>query len=378
MWTPFPVSVAAPHGPAFGSEGLTGRGPNTRGVRRIAPIVAVVAALAGASGATAGGISDAPCPNARGEHTNTCPPGTVGAPYSIRFVESDGSGCGPGRQTFHLDSGLLPPGLTLAQDGTLNGTALEPGSFKFYVEMREPQDDPSNCAGKKTQKEFTVKIRAQPWITSTPAIAPGSEVGIPFRMTLRARGGSGIFSWDIVAGRLPVGLRLRGDGSIVGTPLLAGTYRFVARARDTESRSVRWPVMLDVSPRLLIRYQRLPAGKLGRFYSAQLTTVGGVAPAVWKLKRGRLPTGIRLAPALGRFIGTPSETGTHVVAVEASDGLNAKSTSTFAIVITAPPKSIRISASRRAGRSVGQTTASAAREKSGGAERGSPSGSRLR
>ena len=64
-------------------------------------------------------------------------------PYSIRFVESDGSGCGPGRQTFHLDSGRLPPGLTLAQDGTLNGTAMQAGSFQFYVEMREPQDDPS-------------------------------------------------------------------------------------------------------------------------------------------------------------------------------------------------------------------------------------------
>jgi hypothetical protein len=38
------------------------------------------------------------------------------------------------------------------------------------------------------------------------------------------------------------------------------------------------------------------------------------------------------------FTGTPSEAGTHVVAVEASDRLNAKSASTIAIVITAPPK----------------------------------------
>ena len=275
-------------------------------------------------------------PDARGEHQYVSP-GTVGMPYSIRFVESDGSGCGPGRQTFHLDSGLLPPGLTLAQDGTLTGTALQAGSFQFYVEMREPQDDPSNCAGKRTQKQFTLKIRVQPWITSTPAVAPGSEVGIPFRMTLRARGGSGIFDWELVAGRLPIGLRVDADGSIVGTPRTAGTYRFVARARDTEARSLRWPVMLDVATRLRIRAQRLPVGKLGRFYSVSLTTAGGVAPTVWKLTRGRLPSGIRLAPTLGRFTGTPSEAGTHVVAVEASDGLNAKSTSTYAIVITAPP-----------------------------------------
>lgn len=172
---------------------------------RIALAVAVVVALAGASGAPAGGIADEPCPNARGEQTNTCPAGTVGVPYSLRFVESEGSGCGSGRQTFHLDSGLLPHGLILTPDGTLKGIALETGSFKFYVEMREPQDDPSTCAGKRTQKEFTLRIRAQPWITSTPASPLGPEVGIPFRLTLRARGGTGIFHWDVGAGRLPVG-----------------------------------------------------------------------------------------------------------------------------------------------------------------------------
>ncbi len=318
-------------------------GTNTRGlVRRIAPVVAFVAALAGASGASAGGIADEPCPNARGEHTNTCPPGTVGAPYSVRFVESDGSGCGPGRQTFHFDSGLLPPGLTLAPDGSLSGIARQAGSFQFYVEMREPRDDPSNCVGKRTQKQFTLRIRQQPWITSTPAIPPGSEVGTPFRMTLRARGGSGIFVWELVAGKLPVGLRLRDDGSIVGTPRIAGTYGFVARARDTEARSLRWPVMLVVAPRLVVRTQRLPAAKVGRFYRADLAAAGGVAPTVWKLSRGRLPQGIRLASALGRFTGTPREAGTHVIAVEVSDGLNAKSTGTFAIVInTSPRKGIR-------------------------------------
>ena len=308
-------------------------------VGRIALAVAIVAVLAGASGVPAGGIADEPCPNVRGEHTNTCPSGTVGAPYSLRFVESEGSGCGPGRQTFHLDSGLLPPGLILMPDGTLNGIALETGSFKFYVEMREPQDDPSRCAGKRTQKQFTLRIRAQPWITSIPAIPLGPEVGIPFRLTLRARGGTGIFDWEVGAGRLPVGLRLRDDGSIAGTPRVAGTYRFVARARDTESRSIKYPVTLDVTPRLTVPAPQMPAGKLGRFYSANLATVGGIGPTRWKLVGGRLPSGIRFAAELGSLIGTPRESGTHVVKVEARDRLNATSTRTLAVVIRVAPRS---------------------------------------
>ena len=124
----------------------------------------------------------------------------------------------------------------------------------------------------------------------------------------------------------------------MGTPRLAGTYRFAARARDTEARSLRWPVVLVVAPRLVVRTQRLPAAEVGRSYSANLTATGGVAPTAWKLRRGRLPHGIRLAPTLGGFTGTPREAGTHLVTVEVSDGLNAKSTSTFAIVIKTSPR----------------------------------------
>jgi hypothetical protein len=302
-------------------------------VKQLAFALVLVAVLAVTSDAPAGGISDETCPNVSGEHTNTCPAGTVGMPYSIRFTENSGSGCGPGRQTFHLDSGELPPGLTLAPDGNLSGTSFQPGSFKFYVEMREPEDDPANCAGKRTQKQFTLKVRRQPWIVSTPAVTPRSEVGAPFRMTLRARGGSGIFAWTLGAGQLPAGLRLGADGSIVGTPRTSGTYRFAARARDTEARSVRWEMKLTVAPRLRIPTQRLPAGRIGRAYRADLTAVGGVAQTVWLLKRGRLPRGIRLASAPGRLTGTPNQAGAHVVTLEVRDGLGVKSAMTFRIVV---------------------------------------------
>ncbi|MGI8479489.1 MAG: Ig domain-containing protein [Gaiellaceae bacterium] len=302
-------------------------------VKRLVLILALVAVLAVASDAPAGGISDETCPNARGENTNTCPSGTVGTPYSVRFVEDEGSGCGPGRQTFHLDSGMLPPSLTLAPDGTLSGTSTLAGSFQFYVQMREPQDDPANCAGKRTEKQFTLKIRRQPWIVSVPSTPPRSEVGIPLRMTLRARGGSGIFAWALVAGKLPEGVKLGVDGSIVGTPRSAGTYHFEAKARDTESRSLRWAATLSVAPRLLLRTQRLPAANVGRFYRADLTAAGGVGPKVWRLTGGRLPRGIRLASAQGRFSGTPKEAGRHLATVEVSDGLEVKSRKRFSIVV---------------------------------------------
>ncbi|HUG63697.1 MAG TPA: hypothetical protein VMK83_00615, partial [Gaiellaceae bacterium] len=75
-------------------------------------VLLVVASAVAVSSALAGGIADDPCPTVAGEHTNTCPAGTVGVAYSIRFHEAEGSGCGPGRQTFKVDSGTFPPGLS--------------------------------------------------------------------------------------------------------------------------------------------------------------------------------------------------------------------------------------------------------------------------
>jgi hypothetical protein len=302
-------------------------------IKRLALILGLVAALAVASDAPAGGISDETCPTAHGEHTNTCPPGTVGEPYSLKFVEREGAGCGPGRQTFHLDSGLLPDGLTLRPDGTLSGTANRAGSFQFFVEMREPEDDPANCSGKRTQKQFTLRIRQQPWIVARPPVPPRSEVGVPFRMTLQARGGSGMFFWARAAGELPAGLRLSTAGSITGTPRRAGTYRFEAKARDTEARTLRWAATLTVAPTLRIRTHRLPAASVGRPYAAGLVAAGGVAPRVWTVARGRLPRGIRLAPASGRLIGAPKAAGSNLVTVEVSDRLGVVHAKTLRIVV---------------------------------------------
>lgn len=297
-------------------------------------LLAAALLVAVAPGALGGGISDETCPNAHGENTNTCRAGTVGAPYSIRFVESEGSGCGPGRQMFLVDSGLLPPGFALTPDGTLSGTSFVSGTFRFYVEMREPEGDPT-CAGKRTQKQFTLTIRRQPFVISVPARPPDAEVDVPFRMTLRARGGSGIFAWRLSAGRLPRGLELDTDGSITGTPRLAGTYRIEAEARDTESRSVTWSTTLSISPRLRIDTRQVHDARVGRSYDADLTSSAGIAPRVWRVARGRLPRGVRLAAKRGRLTGTPTELGTFRVTLEVRDRLRAIVAKRFRVVVLA-------------------------------------------
>lgn len=298
-------------------------------------ILLATAALAVASAAPAGGIDDQPCPNVAGENTNTCPSGTVGTPYAIRFLEREGSGCGPGRQTFHLDSGLAPPGLTLERDGTFGGVPELSGRFRFYVEMREPENDPASCAGRRTQKQFTLSVRNPVSVVSAPVAPIRSEVGAPFRTILRARGGTGIFAWAVVGGELPPGVNLTRHGTIVGAPRAPGTYAFTARARDTEKRTTSWAGTLQVAPRLLIRTQRLRAARVGRRYSVELAAAGGVDPKTWRILRGRLPRGISLAANMGRLTGIPKVAGSYRIHVRVRDRLGVESTRSFTLAVRA-------------------------------------------
>ncbi len=302
-----------------------------------------MAALATGADAPAGGISDQPCPNVAGENTNMCPPGKVGAPYSLKFVEREGSGCGPGRQTFHFDSGELPSDLTLAADGTLSGIPTQAGTFKFYVEMREPQDDPTHCAGKRTQKQFTLSICNELGIVSSPALPPRAEVGVGFQMTLSFCGGMGELAWTIPAGALPAGVRLDAKGTISGIPRRPGVYRFAATATDALLRVATYVRTITVAPTLRVRTQRLPTARVGRTYRASLAAIGGVGPKVWKVKRGRLPRGIRFDSEHGFLYGRPQLVGTRRIVLEVSDRLRAKATRTLVVVILdrAPRRSMR-------------------------------------
>ena len=314
-------------------EGVAVASGEYRGIKRLAFIPVLVASLVVAASAPAGGISDEPCMNVAGENTNTCPPGKVGAPYSVKFVEREGSGCGPGRQTFYHDSGELPPELTLAADGTLSGIPTQAGTFQFYLEMREPQDDPTHCAGKRTQKQFTLKVCNQLGIVSSPALPPRTEVRVPFRMTLSSCGGVGALAWARSAGVLPAGLTLRADGSIAGTPKAAGTYRFTVTATDIRWRVASYVGTISVAPSLRIRTPLIPRARVGQLYRAKLAEIGGIAPKLWTITRGRLPRGIRLDTVLGVLTGTAEKEGRHRVTVEVRDGLKVKATRAFTFVV---------------------------------------------
>ena len=156
--------------------------------------------------------------------------------------------------------------------------------------------------------------------------------------TLTATGGTGTFTWSVTSGALPTGLALTPTGAIVGKPTQAGRFAFTVTATDAEGRTGAYPTTLTVAERLAVAPQRLRPARQGRFYQVRLKTTGGVQPAVWRVKRGPLPRGMRFDRQLGLLYGTPTRARTYGMQFEVQDALRVRSAGTVRLVVKAAPK----------------------------------------
>jgi len=262
-------------------------------------------------------------------------PATVGQPYTdtlaTQQVVSLNPLTGPDVQaSWTLQSGALPPDITLSTSGVLSGTPTSEGSYQFVLKAQN--GSPSDT------ETYTLAVR-QPVSVKSPLGSvqrPSSEVGIRFGKTFTATGGSGTYTWALVSGALPLGIALDATrGTITGTPQTAGNFVFALTATDSEGRVANASAALTVAPRLAIRTLRVKPAKLARTYRMKLATVGGVQPLKWRVVRGRFPVGIGLSQKAGMIAGTPRRIGTFRVTLEARDALGAKSRKTFVLLVKA-------------------------------------------
>lgn len=261
-------------------------------------------------------------------------PGSLGQPYAdtlaAKQVVSLNPLTGPDVQaTWSLQSGALPPGITLSTSGLLSGTPTSEGSSQFVVRAQHgsPLDD----------ETYTLSVR-QPVVVRSPfgsVPRPSNEVGIRFGKTFTATGGSGTYTWALVSGALPPGVALDSTrGTITGTPQTAGNFAFALTATDSEGRLANASAALTVAPRLAIRTLRVKPAKLARTYQMKLATAGGVQPVKWRVVRGTFPPGVKLSQKAGTIAGTPRRIGSFPVTLEARDALGAKSRTTLVLIVS--------------------------------------------
>ena len=259
-------------------------------------------------------------------------PGTVGQAYAQTLVAKQVESLTPiagsdVQASWSVQSGALPPGLTLSAAGALAGSPSAEGSWQFVVAAQH--------GGLTATKTYTLVVR-QPVAVKSPfasAQRPGAEVGIPLGKTITATGGAGPYTWALTSGALPAGLAFdTKSGVISGAPRVAGSFSFALTATDAEGRTATANVALKVAPRLTIKTLRPKVASMGRAYQGRITTAGGVLPLGWKLS-GKLAPGVRFDKSRGVLHGAPRRAGTFRVLVAARDALGAKAQKTLVLLV---------------------------------------------
>lgn len=149
-------------------------------------------------------------------------PATSDRPYRERLTVSGGSA----PYTWLLaEDAVLPAGVALGRDGVLRGNPSAPaGDFPFDVVVTDRY-------GAVGQASFVLELRSAVLLIRPTGLAH-ARVGRAYSAVLRAAGGKAPYRFTKARGRLAAGLRLTNDGRLVGTPRVAGIYRFVVRVAD--------------------------------------------------------------------------------------------------------------------------------------------------
>lgn len=261
--------------------------------------------------------------------TNDMPDATVGVSYS-RTLTAVG-----GKPDFSwlMESGSLPPAMSLAQTGSVSGVPTTAGNFNFVARVTDGN-------GSIASKALTLIVKPAAPLTITTSQLPRGSVGTSYSQSIGASGGQTPYTWAIQSGALPEGLTLNQTGIISGSPEKPGTTSFVIKLTDAVGASVNATLSLTINPGtvvLAIETVSLPDGVVGEAYSQTLKGSGGNPPYRWGLASGKVPEGLTFSEA-GVISGTPTSTGEVAFQARLTDQSGQVITTSLSIDINPPPQ----------------------------------------
>jgi protocatechuate 3,4-dioxygenase beta subunit len=146
--------------------------------------------------------------------------GTVGQAYSSPLNATGGTA----PYVWSVVSGTLPSGLSLSSSGIISGTPTQASTASFTVEAR----DAFNCASTRL---YTLAVNC-PSMSITPVTLPSAYHGTPYSQQFSISGGTGPYTWSVIAGSPPAGITLSSSGLLSGTSNTYGTAGFTIRVTD--------------------------------------------------------------------------------------------------------------------------------------------------
>ncbi|MEU9130812.1 putative Ig domain-containing protein [Kitasatospora sp. NPDC048540] len=264
--------------------------------------------------------------------TSSLPAAAIGLGYSAQLTAAGGS-----PNYVWTPTGTLPPGLTLAPNGTITGTPTATGSFPFGVRATDTSTPPLTAT-----ESLTITVAGSLRITTTAL--PNALTGQQYSQTLTATGGRAPYTWSVTSANLPNGLSLNSStGVLSGTPVQTGAVKLDISVTDSGPplQNATLTIPLTVTQPLSFSMPVLPDAALGFPYpGVEPTGVnGGSGRYLWSVTQGALPPGFQLDASTGRISGTvpnlPSSTlGPRQFTLTVSDTTDYSVTANTVLTIT--------------------------------------------
>ena len=167
------------------------------------------------------------------------PAAAVNAPYSVTLTATGGTT----PYTWSVNSGTLPPGITLSSAGVLSGTPTTTGTYPFTVNVIDANKGVATAS-------ITLVVTAG--LTLTFPAPPSGTIGTAYTDTFTASGGTTPYTFSISSGTLPAGLTLNASTGVVsGTPTTAGTSNFTVKVTDAKSTTATFATSITILSSML-------------------------------------------------------------------------------------------------------------------------------
>lgn len=273
--------------------------------------------------------------------TRNLPSALGGQSYSQKLIAVGGQR----PYTWRRLAGTLPSGLTLAADGTLAGTPAQPASSAPAMVTFEVKD----ALGATATETVGVRVIGANALRLVTETLPAGFVGQTYPPagtdnSLSATKGTAPYTFSVLSGELPAGLRLIADvdrAKLSGKPTTPGVYPFTVRVVDSSGQidDRDYAIVIQAGVLSLVPIA-LPTVLQGQPYDADLS--GIVARAKWTIYSGALPPGITLDGAgfLGGTCAKDATPGTYSFIAQAVDRNGASGLIAESIIVLAPEKKI--------------------------------------